>query len=348
MKISDHIISQEATLLEALNRLNATCSFTLFAVDAEERVVGSITDGDIRRALIAGVKLDDKIAGVCHRTFRFIDANNQATPKLLKEIRQSGIHLIPYIDENGRIARLIDLTKIKGLLPIDGVLMAGGRGERLQPLTDNCPKPLLPLGGKPIVEHNVDRMLSYGIDNITFSVRYLGEQIKAYFGNGEKWNATIGYVDEDAPLGTIGAVSKIDNFKNDTVLVMNSDLFTNIDLEEFYNHFIETGSDMAVASIPYNVSVPYAVMQTDDDNVVTSFQEKPTFTYYSNGGIYLIKRSVLSKLQRNAHCDATDLMQRLINDGCRVTCFPIVGYWIDIGRHEDYKKAQDFIKYTKL
>ena len=191
MKISDHIISQEATLLEALNRLNATRSFTLFAVDADERVVGSITDGDIRRALIAGVKLDDKIEGVCHRSFRFIDAANQATPKLRKEIRQSGIHLIPYIDENGRIARLIDLTKIKGLLPIDGVLMAGGRGERLQPLTDNCPKPLLPLGGKPIVEHNVDRMLSYGIDNITFSVRYLGEQIKAYFGNGEKWNAYV-------------------------------------------------------------------------------------------------------------------------------------------------------------
>lgn len=348
MKISDHIINQDATLLDALKQLNTTCSFTLFAVDFDERVVGSITDGDIRRALIAGVKLDDKIEKVCHHSFRFIDAANQATPKLLKEIRQSGIHLIPYIDENGRIARLIDLTVIKGLLPIDGVLMAGGRGQRLQPLTDNCPKPLLPLGGKPIIEHNIDRMLSYGIDNINISVRYLGDQIKAYFGNGEKWKASINYVEEDTPLGTIGAVSKIDSFKNDTVLVMNSDLFTNIDLEEFYNHFVETDSDMAVASIPYNVSVPYAVMQTNEENVVTSFQEKPTFTYYSNGGIYMIKRSVLSKLKRNVRCDATDLMQRLIDEGCRVTCFPIVGYWIDIGQHEDYKKAQDFIKYTKL
>ena len=127
---------------------------------------------------------------------------------------------------------------------------------------------------------------------------------------------------------------------------MNSDLFTNIDLEEFYTHFIEAGADMSIASIPYNVSVPYAVMEFDGDKV-KSLVEKPTYTYYSNAGIYLIKKSVLQQLEYGKHCDATDLMQRLIDKGDKVTSFPIVGYWIDIGRHEDYKKAQEFIKYVK-
>lgn len=346
MSISKHIIDKDASILDALRQLNTTTNFTLFVVDENRKVVGAVTDGDIRRGLIAGASMVDAIYSICHKSFRYIDDKVKDTPSLFNEIKKSGITLVPYLDDCGCIKKLIDLRQTNALLPIDAVLMAGGRGERLSPLTDNCPKPLLPLGGKPIIEHNIDRILSFGISNITLSVRYLSNQLREYFGDGKQMGASIDYVEEDFPLGTIGSVSLIKKFHNDTVLVMNSDLFTNIDLEEFYTHFIDAGADMSIASIPYNVSVPYAVMEFDGDKV-KSLVEKPTYTYYSNAGIYLIKKSVLQQLEYGKHCDATDLMQRLIDNGKKVTSFPIVGYWIDIGRHEDYKKAQEFIKYIK-
>lgn len=345
MNKKDYIISKEATMMDALIQLNKTQTFTLFVVDESEKVLGALTDGDIRRGLINGVTLDSDVYSICLKAFRYVDDKNN-TPQYISELRSLGIRLIPYLSATGKIERLIDLQKTLGLLPIDAVIMAGGRGERLRPLTDTQPKPLLPLGGKPIIEYNVDRMLSYGIENITISVRYLGEQIKEYFGDGSDRNISIRYVEEDRPLGTLGAVSQIHHFTNDVVLVMNSDLFTDINLEEFYLHFLESRADMAVASVPYNVTVPYAVMQTAD-GLVHAFEEKPTYTYYSNAGIYLIKRSILETLEEGGRCDATDLMQQLINGGKRLTYFPIVGYWIDIGKPEDYKKAQEFIKYVK-
>lgn len=341
----DYIIRKEATVMDALKQLNNTRTFTLFVVDEWEKVVGALTDGDIRRGLINGVSLQSDVYAICLKSFRYVDDKNN-TPKYIGELRRLGIRLVPYLSANGKIEKFIDLQKTLGLLPIDAVIMAGGRGERLRPLTDTLPKPLLPLGDKPIIEYNVDRMLSYGIGNITISVRYLGQQIQDYFGDGSSKDACIRYVDEDRPLGTLGAVSLIHHFTNDVVLVMNSDLFTDIDLEEFYLHFLQSQADMAVASVPYNVTVPYAVMQTSD-GLVHAFEEKPTYTYYSNAGIYLIKRSVLETLEEGERCDATDLMQRLISNGQRLTYFPIVGYWIDIGKPEDYKKAQEFIKYVK-
>lgn len=343
MTLSDYLIPQGSTLMDALKMLNKTQTFTLFVTDPTGRVTGALTDGDIRRALIGGASTESPVEDICLKSFRYIDAENY-TPRRLEEIRRLGIRLVPFLSPDGRIERLIDLQKVRGLLPVDAVLMAGGRGERLRPLTDTRPKPLLPLGGKPIVEYNIDRMVSFGIDNITLSVRYLGEQIKACFGDGSGKGVHIRYVDEDRPLGTLGAVSKIRHFTHDTVLVMNSDLFTNIDLGEFYAHFLESGADMSVASIPYNIAVPYAVMQTEG-GLIRSFEEKPTYTYYSNGGIYLIRRQVLEELKENEPCDATDLMQRLLDEGRRLTYFPIVGYWIDIGKPEDYKKAQEFIKF---
>lgn len=345
MNVSEYLISGDATIRSALYQLNRTKTFTLFVVDASERVIGALTDGDIRRGLIDGASLETDVYAVCLKSFRYVDDTNNA-PRYIGELRSLGIRLVPYLSPEGKIERLIDLQRTQALLPVDAVIMAGGRGERLRPLTDTMPKPMLPLGDKPIIAYNIDRMLEYGIANITISVRYLGEQIKACFGDGKERNAQIRYVDEDKPLGTLGAAGKIHHFTNDTILVMNSDLFTNIDLEEFYIHFLESDADMAVASVPYNVTVPYAVMQTSE-GLIRAFEEKPTYTYYSNGGIYLIKRSVIAELEEDERCDATDLMQRLIDKGRRLTYFPLVGYWIDIGKPEDYKKAQEFIKYVK-
>ncbi len=342
--LDKYCISSSFTLREGLAKLNLLSAdlLTLIIVDEKKRVQGTLTDGDIRRALLAGVTLEDNVMEAAQKT-PFVLHSEAYDPESMQLIRQRHLSLVPLVDEKGTLRKVFDFSRQKCLLPLDVVIMAGGRGERLRPLTDHTPKPLLPLGEKPIVEHNVDRLLACGIGHITFSVRYLSEQIRAYFGEGTSKNTRIDYVEETIPLGTIGAVSLAD-LTHDTVLVMNSDLFTNINFEEFYLHFLRNEADMAVASIPYNVSVPYAVMKTEGNRVV-AFQEKPTYTYYSNAGIYLIRRSVIKEIPAGVRYDATDLMQHLINTGRRVTSFPIVGYWIDIGKPEDYKKAQDFIRY---
>jgi NDP-sugar pyrophosphorylase family protein len=187
----------------------------------------------------------------------------------------------------------------------------------------------------------------YGIDDFWVSVKYLGEQIENYFGNGKDKNIDINYVWEDEPLGTIGAVSKIDNLQHDYVLVMNSDILTNVDYEQLFLDFIEKDADFSVVTIPYDVNIPYAVLETVDGEI-KSFKEKPTYTYYSNGGIYLMKKSVLKYLPNNQFFNATDLIERLIEENLKVVTFPLLGYWLDIGKHEDFKKAQEDIKQIKF
>ena len=225
--------------------------------------------------------------------------------------------------------------------------MAGGKGQRLQPLTNLIPKPLLKVGDKPIMEHNLNRLAMFGIDDFWVSVKYLGEQIKDHFGDGKQKNINIQYVWENEPLGTIGAVAQISNFKHDYVLVTNSDLLTNIDYELFFLEFIKQEADLAVLTIPYQVSIPYAVLETTDGKV-KSFKEKPTYTYYSNGGIYLMKREMLHFIPKNKFYNATDLMEELIQNKRKVISIPFLGYWLDVGKHEDFEKAQIDINNVKF
>jgi len=217
--------------------------------------------------------------------------------------------------------------------------MAGGRGQRLQPLTDTVPKSLLKVGDKAIMEHNLDRLALFGIDDFWVSVKYLGEQIENHFGKGIEKNINIEYVWESEPLGTIGAVSQIKNFEHDYILVTNSDLLTNIDYEQFFLEFIKQDADLAVLTIPYQVSIPYAVLETNNGDV-RSFKEKPTYTYYSNGGIYLMKKEMLKYIPQDTFFNATDLIEKLINNKLKVISFPFSGYWLDVGKHEDFEKAQ--------
>jgi len=222
--------------------------------------------------------------------------------------------------------------------------MAGGRGERLRPLTDNTPKSMLPLGNKPIIEHSIDRLISFGIESITISVRYLSDQIINYFGDGSAKGISISYIEEDAPLGTIGCLSLIENVKHDAVLVLNSDVFTSIDYENFYLNFLNANADMAVASIPYTVDIPYAIMELSDNSIV-NFEEKPKNTYYANAGIYLIKKEYITKIPKDAFYNATDLMKQIISCNGKLVHSPIAGYWIDIGKHDDYIKAMEIVKH---
>lgn len=341
---SKYIVRDHISIKEALIALNCLSNdvLVLFVIDNEGHLVGSLTDGDIRRKLIEGVDVSAGISVVMNTDFHFICEDVLCVEKL-KELKATGITLLPVLNEDGKIVKVYNLKKKKSILPLDAVLMAGGKGERLRPLTEQIPKPLLKVGDKAIIDYNIDNLISYGVSHINVTVNYLGDQIERHFEQpreGIKMNC----VREPQYLGTIGSIKFIDTFYNDTILLMNSDLFTNINLEDFFLHFIQYNADMSVAAIPYSVSVPYGIFELEERNV-KGIKEKPTFNYYANSGIYLIKRKLLDLIPNGVFFNATDFMAKLIQEDYHVIRFPLVGYWIDIGKHEDYKKAQEFVKH---
>ncbi|MDP2420231.1 nucleotidyltransferase family protein [Sediminibacterium sp.] len=335
----DHLIIKGSSVKQALELLNLLSPDSiLFVVDHEERLIGSLTDGDIRRGLLNDFNLTSRIDEIIQPNPRFIRKGENDIKKIIA-YRDELFRILPVVDENMRVVNVINFRNIKSYLPIDAVIMAGGRGQRLQPLTDKIPKPLLKVGEKPIIEHNIDRLASFGIDDFWISVKYLGEQIEQHFGNGNDKNIKIEYVWENEPLGTIGAVSKITNFEHDNILVTNSDLLTSIDYENFFLDFIRQQADFAVLTIPYQVNIPYAVLETND-GIIKSLKEKPTYTYYSNGGVYLMKKDVLNYIPKNSFFNTTDLIETLLNNNYKVISYPFSGYWLDVGKHEDFEKAQ--------
>lgn len=343
----EHLILSGSTVKQALGVLNdLSQDAILFVVDENNKLVGSLTDGDVRRGLLNDFTVESKIDEIIQSNPRFIRKGYYDIQKII-EYREEDYRVIPVLDENNVVINVINFRYIKSYLPIDAVIMAGGRGQRLQPLTDATPKPLLKVGDKPIMEHNLNRLAMYGIDDFWVSVKYLGEQIEAYFGSGKQKNINIEYVWENDPMGTIGAVAQINNFKHDYVLVTNSDLLTNIDYEQFFLEFIKQGADLAVLTIPYQVTIPYAVLETEKGEV-KSFKEKPTYTYYSNGGIYLMKKEMTHLIPQNKFYNATDLMEDLILQNKKIISFPFSGYWLDVGKHEDFEKAQTDINNIKF
>lgn len=345
--MKDHLISQEITLLEALSRINSVAPepLVLFVLDEENRMVGTLTDGDSRRALIAGASVNDKVSKIMHRNFNYMKVEEIDNVKELKHQKEMMMKLVPVLDKDMRIVEIINLEKYKTRLPIDAVLMAGGKGERLRPLTEKTPKPLLPVGGKAIIDHNIDRLISYGVKHINVTVNYLGEQLEEHFKE-PKGEIRVQTVREPKFLGTIGSIRFVKEFFNDTVLVMNSDLFTNINYEDFFLHFKEHDAEMSVAAVPYTVSVPYGIFDLDGRDI-HGLIEKPTYNYYANAGIYLIKRTALDEIPEDTFFNATDLIEKLISEGKKVIRFPLNGTWIDIGNPQEYQKANELVKHMK-
>lgn len=343
--MKNHIISQDYTLLDALKRINtfAPEPLVLFVVDESNRMVGTLTDGDSRRALIAGASVNDKAEKIMLRNFRYIRLDDITNVQEIRHQKEMKMKLLPVLDEHRHIVDIINLEQYKTRLPVDAVLMAGGKGERLRPLTEKTPKPLLPVGDKAIIDHNVDRLISYGIQHVSVTVNYLKEQLEQHYQEPHN-GIQIQTVREPQYLGTIGSIRFVPKFYNDTVLLMNSDVFTNIDYEDFFLHFQQHDAEMSVAAVPYNVSIPYGILDLDGRNI-QGLLEKPKYNYYANAGIYLIKRSALEEVPEDTFFNATDLVEKLIREGKRVIRYPLNGTWIDIGTPQEYQKAQDLVKH---
>ena len=341
----DFTISKEATVLDVLKRID-TLSITntklVFVLDENEKVIGSVSDGDCRRGLINGKELSSSVTEIMNSSFTSLQKNCYDVDKI-QLIRERGLKYVPELNEDGTLYTIRDFTGGKSYIPVDAVLMAGGKGERLRPLTLETPKPLLKVADKPIIDYNIENLMHYGVEHINVTVNYLGEQIEEHFAkpyNGQQ----VKCVREGKFLGTIGSLDIIDNWQNDTILLMNSDLFTNIDFEAFYIHYKKHNADMSVAAVPYNVNIPYGIFEIENTREIKGVKEKPSFYYYANAGIYLIKRELLSLIPKDTFYNATDFMDKLIELGKKVIRFPIAGYWIDIGKPEDFKSVQEFAR----
>lgn len=351
MNLENILIHENRSLIEALEKLNNVLysndmsRIILFVVNGKNQILGSLTDGDIRRSLVKDADINKKVSSVCNPKFVF--EFEKAGYLDLKSYRKKDIKILPILDKDKKLLRIIDVDKTKAILPLECMIMAGGRGKRLSPLTDTIPKPMLPLGDKPIIEHNIDRLIAYGIQKIYISIKYLGEQLQEYFGDGSSKGIEIVYIKEDKPLGTAGALSLVNQFESEHILLMNSDLFTNVNLEDIYLDLIEKKADMAIASTEYKVDVPYAVFEANAENEVAKFREKPSYIYHSNAGIYMFSKDLISKIPENEFYDITDLMEKVLDENGKLIHNPIIGYWIDIGSPVDYKQAQEFIKHIE-
>lgn len=344
---SKYIITEDASIIDALKAINTMGSneaLTLFVSDTDNMILGALTDGDVRRSLINGKDLTTKVGDIANRNFTYLKAGAYDV-KQIHIAKEKGIELLPVLNEQMQIVDVVNLKKQKSYLPIDAVLMAGGKGERLRPLTEKTPKPLLKVGDKCIIDYNIDRLINYGVRHVSITVNYLKEQLEEYFAEPRN-NVQVKTVSEPKFLGTIGSIKFVENFYSDTVLLMNSDLFTNIDYEDFFLHFKEHNADMSIAAVPYTVSLPYGIFELDGRNV-KGVLEKPTYNYYANAGIYLIKRELLDLIPDGEFFNATDFMDMLMQKGYKVIRFPLNGTWIDIGNPLEYQKAKELVKYIK-
>ena len=239
--------------------------------------------------------------------------------------------------------KILDLSKNNSILPIDCVIMAGGRGKRLSPLTDLNPKPMLKISDKPLLEHIIDYLIKFGIRRIFLSVNYLSDKIIKYFGDGKNKGIEIIYIHENNPLGTAGSLSLIKSKITNHLLLLNGDILTNVNLEKLYLSLIKSNSDMIISSKDYTVDIPYAVFDLKND-FVKRLSEKPKYQYMTNAGVYMFKKEIIDLIPINEFFNMTDLISLMLDKKLKIKHQKIDGFWIDIGNPKDYKSAQDLFK----
>ena len=351
LPLKEFLIPPEATVREALEAINRNTSIAL-VVDAERHLLGTVTDGDLRRSVLAGAKLESSVQSLLDRRDKSlypkpITAPLQTPPsELLRLMNERGVRQIPLLDENERI---VDIALLQDLIkeyevPLKAVIMAGGFGTRLRPLTDDLPKPMLPIGDKPVLELIVSQLQDAGISKVQLTTHYKPEVIKQHFGDGTKFGVEIQYLNEDQPLGTAGALASV-AVSEEPMLVLNGDVLTQVDFRAMVAFHREHGAELTVGVRRYEFQVPYGVIQCDGPQV-RGIEEKPTLNFFVNAGIYLLEPSAHRSIPAAQKFDMTDLIEKLKMEGRSVVAFPVIEYWMDIGQHSDYKQAQaDIIKF---
>lgn len=347
-------VRPESPIREAMAYIDRNEKGIVLATDEEGHLLGTITDGDVRRAILAGESLDSPIKTILAMKRTSLYGRPVTAPvgteptELLRLMREHSIRQIPLLDEAGRVASLISIDELlpQTDLPLQAVIMAGGPGTRLRPLTEEMPKPMLPVGDRPLMELIIQQLRQAGIQRVNVTTHYKGEKISNYFGDGEQFGVELSYVTEDEPLGTAGALGLMAR-PHEPILVINGDILTRVNFRAMLDYHREHGADLTVAVRKYQIQVPYGVVDCEGHSV-SGLREKPSLSFFVNAGIYLLEPAVHDHIPAGVRFDMTDLIETLIKKGRRVVSFPIVEYWLDIGRHADYLKAQEDVKNGRM
>ncbi len=343
--LSKFIIDVDTSVRTAIKCIDSNTKGIVLVCDSERRLLGTITDGDIRRALLMGQDLDACVDVILHaaapRPFP-VTAPVEADPaSLLKLMKEKRVRQIPLVDAQTRVQGLVTMDELlpDQTLALQAVIMAGGKGERLRPLTEHVPKPMLPLGERPLLEHVVEQLAIAGVRRMNITTHHKGEVIEEHFGNGEDFGVEIQYVREDRPLGTAGALGVLCP-SEDPIIIINGDVFTRVNFRTMLEFHLQNEAAMTVAVCDYVVSVPFGVIETSGIEVV-GISEKPSIRQLINAGIYLVNPSVCRLVPNGEPYDMPQLIERILEQGGKVVSFHIREYWQDIGKLEDYQKAQD-------
>lgn len=353
--ITDLHLGTASLIQEAISCIDRSGRVSIaLVVDGQGRLVDVITDGDIRRALIHGLGMESPVSELLRIKTQtphpraVTAAAGTDTAVLLKMMQEQSVRQVPLVDGEGRVTDIVILSDLmpQQTTPLRAVIMAGGFGKRLHPLTEDTPKPMLHVGNRPIMEVIIDQLRQAEVSRLHVSTHYKPEKIREYFGDGKDFGMQIDYLYEDSPLGTAGALGLMP-VSDSPILVINGDILTQVNYRIMLCFHRQHAADMTVAVRRYDFQVPYGIVECEGP-LVKGVKEKPTFSFFVNAGIYVIEPSVVGLVPRGRKFDMTDLIQKLTEEKRTVVSFPIVEYWLDIGKHNDYQQAQEDIKSGKI
>jgi len=345
-QISEIKITPEISIREALRIIDTGAMKIAIVVDEEGKLIGTLTDGDIRRGLLRGMNLDDSIRDIYNNQPISVKISDPKE-KIIELAIARRVYQIPVVDDEGRVIRLAEIDQLikQEKHPNTVVLMAGGLGSRLRPLTNHTPKPMLPIGGKPILETVINRFRKHGFSKFVIALNYKGDIIRKYFGNGLTMGVDISYLEENQRLGTAGALGLLKKAPNESFFVMNADILTLVNFESLMDFHIRNGADATMCIREYGMEVPYGVVRLNKDTIV-SIEEKPIQQFYVNAGIYVLTPETLNLIPKGLPLDMTGLFEQAVEKGMNTLSFPIREFWMDIGKPEDYERAN--LDYNKL
>ncbi|MFZ5633349.1 MAG: nucleotidyltransferase family protein [Bacillota bacterium] len=337
--LNEILISPSTSIMSAIKIIDAGSMQIALVVDDKNRLLGTVTDGDIRRGILKGISLDKPVREIMNIRPIFAKRSDNRE-NILRVMNQKQLKHIPVLDENGTVIELKILEDYIQPPRRDNcvVLMAGGLGNRLRPLTDDCPKPLLRVGSKPILEIILENFLEYGFRRFYISVNYKAEMVEEYFYDGSRWGAEISYIYEDKRLGTAGSLGLLKERPSQPVFVMNGDLLTKVNFQQLLDFHLDQKTMVTMCVREYDYQVPYGVTKIEKNRLVGIY-EKPVQRYFVNAGIYVLEPETLNFVPQNTYYDMTDLLKKLIDQKCEIAVFPIREYWLDIGNKTDFERA---------
>lgn len=353
--VSALFIAPDATLADAIACIDRSRKISIaLIVDGEERLLNTITDGDVRRGLLTGLQMDDSVAALVAIKSNTPHPLPVTAPAgldaegLLDIMRARSVRQLPVVTPEGRVVDIVTLSDLISEEPraLRAIVMAGGFGTRLRPLTEDTPKPMLPVNGRPLMELIIDQLRDVGVRKINVTTHYQAEKIVSYFGDGSNFGVDISYINEESPLGTGGALGLIER-PTEPLLVINGDILTDVDFRVLHCYHEKHQAMMTVAVRRYEVSVPYGVVECDGPNI-RALREKPQLGFFVNAGIYLLEPEVYQYIPQNQHLHMTELIEALVSAGQTVVSYPVREYWLDIGQHADYQTAQADAQNGKL